>query len=171
VSTSPSVRRFAPDEWRIYRQLRLQALAESPDAFGRTLSEEEFRPDAEWSARLASDSGSDLPLVAEVNGKPLGLAWGKRDPSSSDTAHLYQMWVAPAHRRLRVGQLLLDGVIAWATAADVRWMVLGVNCGDTPAMRLYLRAGFKPTGEPGTMRCGVALLGQPMRAQLKPRAA
>jgi len=100
----------------------------------------------------------------------VGLAWGRIDDSSPDTAHVYQMWVAPGHRRLGAGRMLLDAVIAWATAANVRWVALGVACGDTPAMRLYSRAGFRPVGEPSSIRPGSALLAQPMRLELEPRA-
>jgi len=36
----PIVRKFASDEWRLYRMLRLAALEESPDAFGSTVAHE-----------------------------------------------------------------------------------------------------------------------------------
>jgi hypothetical protein len=36
----PEIRAFAPHEWRIYRDLRLRALSDSPDAFVRTFAEE-----------------------------------------------------------------------------------------------------------------------------------
>lgn len=171
MNAIPSIRRFARDEWRTYRNLRLQSLEESPDAFGRTTLEEQDRPDAHWSARLESALGSDLPLLAEVDGHAVGLAWGRIDPSSPDTAHVYQMWVAPSHRRLGAGKRFLEAVIAWAATANVRWVALGVTCGDTPAMRLYSRLGFEPTGDPVPLRPGSPLLAQPMRLELKPRAA
>jgi GNAT superfamily N-acetyltransferase len=164
----PATRPLARDEWRTYRDLRLRSLEESPDAFGRTLSEERDRSDEQWAARLEAVSSSDLPLVAEVNGQHVGLAWGRVEPSTPDTAHVYQMWVAPSHRGLGAGQLLLNAVIGWATAAGVSWIALGVTCGDTAAMRLYSRAGFKPVGEPAPLRPGSPLLAQPMRLGLGP---
>ena len=167
--TTTVVRRLAPHEWRTYRDVRLRALADSPDAFSRTLPEDRARPDTEWSARLAGAAGFDLPLIAEADGEPVGLAWGRIDASAPDVAHLYQMWVAPSHRRLGAGRLLLDAVIRWAKAANVRSLALGVTCGDTPAMRLYVRAGFKPAGAPEPLRPGSTLLAQPMRLDLETR--
>ncbi|MCA9712598.1 MAG: hypothetical protein KDK70_42615, partial [Myxococcales bacterium] len=75
----PSVRRLEPSEWRVYRELRLRALAESPDAFGSTLARERERSDEQWQARVAEGarSPSSLGLVAEVDGEPIGLAWGR----------------------------------------------------------------------------------------------
>ncbi len=159
------IRTFAPQEWDTYRGLRLRALADSPDAFGSTLADEQDRPDAEWSRRLASgaDSRVNLPLVAEVHGEPIGLAWGRIDTSDPEVAALYQMWVAPNHRGLGAGQMLLEAVIAWARARNASYMDLGVTCGDRPARRLYERAGFKPMGEPQPLRPGSTLLVQPMR--------
>ena len=166
------IRTFAPHEWGTYRDLRLRALADSPDAFGRTLAEEQDRSDAEWSNRLATGANSswNLPLVAEVDGEPIGLAWGRLDESKPDVANLYQMWVAPSHRRLGAGQMLLEAVIAWARAMNASYLDLGVTCGDSPAMRLYTRAGFEPVGEPQRFRLGSELLGQPMRLKLSGEA-
>jgi GNAT superfamily N-acetyltransferase len=168
----PSIRTFAGDEWRLYRDLRLRALADSPDAFGSTLVEEAGRPDAEWARRLASsaDVRVNLPLVAEIRGQLVGLAWGRIDTSNPEVAALYQMWVAPPHRGRGVGEKLLEAVIAWATAQNAISLDLGVTCGDSPARRLYERAGFKPMGEPQPLRTGSTLLAQPMRLALKDAA-
>lgn len=71
-----SIRRFEANEWSAYRDLRLGALAESPDAFGSKLEYEQHRTDAEWADRLAlaADTEDDRPLVAESDGRPVGLA-------------------------------------------------------------------------------------------------
>ncbi len=164
--SAPLIRRFEPVEWRTYRSLRLQSVEESPDAFGRTLAEEQQRPDAEWAARLASDPRYDLPLLAEINGQGAGLAWGRIDASAPDSAHIYQMWVAPGHRGIGTGRMLLEEVIRWAAAAGVRRVDLGVTCGDTHATRLYARAGFEPVGDAAPLRPGSLLLAQPMRLAL-----
>ena len=163
-----TIRPFAPDEWRTYKDLRLRALADSPDAFGSTLAAEQDRSDADWSSRLASGaaSGLDLPLLAEVDGVPVGLTWGRIDRSDPRVANLYQMWVAPDYRRLGAGQMLLDEVIAWAKAKNVAHLDLGVTYRDSPAMRLYTRAGFQPVGQPEPLRPGADLLGQSMRLEL-----
>lgn len=164
----PQVRAFAPQEWQTYRDLRLLALAESPEAFGRTLAEEQLRPDEAWASRLRAGVASelDLPLLAEAAGQPVGLAWGRIEPASPDVAHLYQMWVAPGHRRRGVGGRLLAAVVAWSQARQASYLELGVTLGDTPARRLYERAGFAPVGGPKLLRPGSSLMGQRMRLDL-----
>lgn len=169
MTAKPSIRTFAPHEWRTYRYLRLRALADSPEAFGRTLAEEKERPDAEWLARLRSgaDTRWNLPLLAEVGGKPAGLAWGRIEESRPEVANLYQMWVAPEYRRLGAGQMLLEAVIAWAREANARQLDLEVTWGDRPAVRLYQRAGFEPVGQPQPLRPGSDLMEQDMRLVLQ----
>jgi GNAT superfamily N-acetyltransferase len=172
MADDPSIRTVAAGEWRLYRDLRLRALADSPDAFGSTLMEEAGRSDAEWARHLASsaDARASLLLVAEIRSQLVGLAWGRIDTANPEMAALYQMWVAPLHRGRGVGERLLGAVVAWAMAQDAAWLDLGVTCGDSPARRLYERAGFKPIGEPGPLRPGSPLLAQRMRLVLKDAA-
>jgi GNAT superfamily N-acetyltransferase len=165
----PTIRTLTSHEWGIYKNLRLRALADSPDAFGGTLAQEIDRSDTEWSNRLSSGAESrwDLPLVAELGKEPIGLAWGRIESCDLDVAHLYQMWVAPDHRAMGAGQMLLKAVIAWARATNASYLALVVTCGNGPAMRLYARAGFQPVGEPEPLRPGSELLAQPMRLALR----
>ncbi len=62
--------------------------------------------------------------------------------------------------------MLVEAVIAWAQAKNANYLELGVTCGDSPARRLYSRAGFVPVGQPQLFRPGSSLLGQMMRLKL-----
>lgn len=169
MNHTPWVRSFDASEWPTYKALRLRALADAPDAFGGTLAAEQGRVDEEWQARLArgTSSRTDLPLVATTDQQAVGLAWARVDDADPTVAHLYQLWVAPEFRSQGAGRLLLAAAIDWAARlANVRTMVLGVTCGDTPATRLYARARFRAVGEPEPIRPGSTLLGQTMRLEL-----
>lgn len=163
-----SVRPWSSEEWRAYRDLRLRALSDSPDAFGSTLEREQARPDTDWQDRLTRGDASrlDLPLVAERNGEPVGMAWVKIDEADLTAASVYQMWVDPEHRGAGLGLQLITQSIEWARAARVHVLELGVTCGDTAATRLYTRVGFEPVGEPTPLRPGSTLLAQTMRLEL-----
>lgn len=164
MSSAPIVERLTAQEWRTYRDLRLRALADAPDAFGSTLAAERARLDAEWERQLAAaaPSPADLPLVARVGPEAVGLAWARIEDAVPEVAHLFQVWVAPEHRGRGIGQLLLDAAVAWARASGARSMVLNVTRGDTPAVRLYTRAGFRPVGAPEPLRPGSAVTVQSM---------
>jgi ribosomal protein S18 acetylase RimI-like enzyme len=155
-SAAVSVRRFGSDEWPEYREIRLRALADAPDAFGSTHEVERAKPDEHWAERvaLAASSRSQLLLVAELLGERVGLVLGFIDPAVPDIARVYQMWVAPEARGRGCGKVMLDTVLAWARGANARCVTLCVTCGDTPARRLYERAGFTPHGDPEPLRPG-----------------
>ncbi len=104
--------------------------------------------------------------MAEVDGEPIGLAWGRIERTNPDVANLYQMWVAPNYRSLGAGRLLLEAVIAWAREKNARYLELGVTYRESPAMQLYRRAGFEPAGEPEPLRPGSKWLLLPMRLDL-----
>jgi GNAT superfamily N-acetyltransferase len=169
MDRKPEIRPFVSHEWPLYKSLRLRALAESPDAFGSTLAAEQGRSDHDWSNRLASGINSelDLPLVAEVDGVPAGLAWGRVDRDDPEVVNLYQMWVAPEYRGLGAGQMLVETVITWAKDKGARCLNLGVTDRDSPARRLYRRLGFAPVGQPEPLRPGSDLFCQSMRLQLR----
>jgi ribosomal protein S18 acetylase RimI-like enzyme len=160
-----TVRRFTPEDWRLYRDLRLRALQDAPDAFGSTYAHECERADTDWRTRLArgSTSNRDLPLVAEVDGEPGGLAWACLEDEVPAVAHLYQMWVAPECRRQGVGGALLDAAVAWARTVESDALMLDVTVSNGPAVHLYEQAGFVPVGNPKPLRPGSPLQSRSLR--------
>lgn len=168
VSSAITVQRFATHEWPGYRELRLRALTDSPDAFGSTLEREAAFPDDLWAERIerGANSPTDLPLVARIGDEVIGLAWGRVQEADPREVHVYQVWVAPEHRGRGVGQALLGAIIAWARESGARQISLEATCGNSAAMRLYAREGFRPVGDPEPMRPGSPLLKQGMRLEL-----
>ena len=156
------IRPLRAHDWPLHRAARLRALADSPDAFGSTLAEAVARPDAAWAARLreAERSGQDHPLVAEVKGELAGLLWAQR---RADEVELFQVWVAPACRGRGVGAAMLAEALRWARATGAAGVLLDVTWGDSAAVRLYRRAGFREEGRPAPFREGSPLLAQVMR--------
>ena len=107
-----TVRAFKPEEWPQYRDVRLRALQESPDAFGSTFEDAVKYPDAIWKNRLLDLSiTSDLALAAFDGDEAMGLAWGRIEPETPERADLFQMWGSPDIRGQGIGRKLLDGVI------------------------------------------------------------
>jgi ribosomal protein S18 acetylase RimI-like enzyme len=164
------IRPFLADEWPLYRDLRLRALQDSPDAYGSILALEAGLSDDEWSERLARgvQSQNELPLMAECDGESCGLAWVRLDDGAPESAHLYQMWVAAEYRRRGVGRALVDAAGAWARGMGARRLELDVTSNNAAAILLYEGAGFVTYGEPRPLRPGSTLEAQSMRRELWP---
>ena len=142
------IRELQRHEWALFRELRLRALAESPDSFARRFADEQAQPDAHWMRLTESVTipGGQVMLVAEEDGRPLGLAFGLFDKERPKIGHVGGMWVDPAARGLGAGQALLDAAIAWARGRELESLELWVTEGNGAALRLYERLGFADTG-------------------------
>ncbi len=143
------------EDWRVYRDIRLQALKVAPDAFGSTYEASADYPEETWLERLTSlDQRFDFPALATVDENAVGLAWGRIEPSRLRRADLFQMWTDPLIRGKGVGRGLLDAVMGWArdNAATEIW--LSVTVGNKAAAGLYESAGFRISGEPEQTRPG-----------------
>jgi ribosomal protein S18 acetylase RimI-like enzyme len=124
------------DDWRLWRHLRLQALAESPDMYGSTLAERTGAGDTEdrWRQRF---SAVPLNIVVHCDGVPAGIVGTYEQPGG--TVELISMWVARAARGRGVGDAAVQAVLNWAGGRDV---VLSVKTHNRPAIALYERNGF-----------------------------
>jgi len=149
VPADPAVRRILPDEWQVYRQVRLTALAEAPYAFMSTLEREQGFGEDIWRQRLGSPTAATF--LAWRDGQPAGTATGKVDDSADEYAvpsawQLVGMWVDPRARGLGVADELVDTVAGHAMAEGAASLVLWVTEVNDRARAFYKRMGFLPTG-------------------------
>lgn len=143
-----SVRRADGSDWEVVRALRLDALTLAPDAFGSRLWEERDRAEAWWRRRL---DGPGTTLLGLLDGSPCGLALVEATREDAAVAGLYSMWVAPDARGRGVGDALMVAAIEVARARGFTRIVLDVGDDNAPAIALYARHGFVPTGRTSTL--------------------
>lgn len=162
------IRLLTLQDWRLYKLIRLTSLEDSPDSFGSTYEHEAALSDAEWLARLDLEfRGLEaLPLVAELAGHAVGLAWGVIHEPASKTAHIYQMWVSPTQRGKGIANSLLSEITAWAFHKGCERIALAVTASNEAAVRMYHSSGYLPTGSLEELRSGSALMVQPMVKRL-----
>lgn len=159
-----AIRPIQAHEWATYRDLRLRALRDAPDAFGSNFAAESMRSDEAWAQRIlaATTSGKDCPLFAFDGKQVCGLIWCKLSTDDALRADLYQMWVAPEARGRGAGRALLEAALDWARKKACRQVHLGVTAADSPALRLYQSHGFRALGPLEPLREGSALMVQAM---------
>lgn len=145
---SITVRRLTPDDAAAYQQLRLEALRESPSAFGASYEEECDLAAEAIAARLApkADRG---PFAAFHGAQPVGLvALGRENHLKlSHKAMIWGLYVTPAARGQGVGRALLQAALALASSVpQIRQVNLCVNASNAAAIRLYESLGFQTFG-------------------------
>ncbi len=137
------IRRIAPDDGLLLRDLRLRSIVDAPSAFGQPIEEARGRPEKEWhrSARQSSHGDNRAWLIAERDGYGVGLVQGrKRRP---ETLLLFSMWVDPSARRLGVGRALIESLEAWGRGWDATETILWVYGSNDEAIRFYRDLGFE----------------------------
>lgn len=136
---------LTPDDWRLWRKLRLAALTEAPAAFAATLAEWSGAGDVEhrWRARLENVA---LNLVLTCEGEPVGMV-SVTAPEADRDAELISMWVAPSARGRGVGDVAVRHVLAWVRQEyPGSGVALAVKKGNDHAQDLYRRHGFTDAG-------------------------
>jgi ribosomal protein S18 acetylase RimI-like enzyme len=141
-----TIRPLAPADAGAYRELRLRALREHPDAFGR--APDEVDAVEVWAERFRVDPGSDLDFtLGAFEGDTLvGVAGCRRERlvKHRHTAYIWGMYVAPEHRGAGLGRrLFLTAVGRARTWPDLESLWLEVTTTNRGARALYASCGFR----------------------------
>jgi GNAT superfamily N-acetyltransferase len=136
------VRRAVVGDEAILRELRLQAMLDSPEAFGSNYERELQRTEADWRRWLFPGA----TFILEVGGLSRGIVACAHDEVDELVVNLMAMWLAPSHRGTGASEQLVSAVVAWAKSESARCVRLHVIKSNDPARRLYERCGFLQTG-------------------------
>ncbi len=141
------IRTLNPEDAAEYREVRLRALRDHPEAFATSYEEERQRSLEEVTARLVPGP-EQVTLGAFDGDRLLGIATLIR-PAKAKLRHratLAAMYVIPEAREQKLGRALLERVFAIADEWDVSDVALAVTVGNHAARNLYASAGFVPYG-------------------------
>lgn len=141
------IRRLGPDDAAAYRELRLRALREHPEAFTSSWEEDSAKP-AEASRQRLASAHTAFWGAFDGAGTLLGMVGLERLPRAKERhkGHVVGMYVAPEAGGRGAGQALLQALVDEAVAGGLSDLVLTVTEGNGTALRLYERAGFRAFG-------------------------
>lgn len=158
-----SLRILTGEDIQAFRALRLYALQASPEAFGRTVEEEEKFSDEEITARLHPLYNIPQRFVVgawSTDKQLVGMVGFFREEAvkSWHKGTIWGMFVHPEYRRHGIGRMLMQGIlqrIVWL--GGVERVNLCVNSANEPARSLYESLGFAVFGtERKAMKMGDA---------------
>jgi len=141
------IERLRPEDWKRLKKLRLDALKDSPDAFGSTLESALRYNDSDWESSI----GKLTTFVAVQDGLDRGMLRCAPDKSNPSSIFLISMWVAPAARRKGLAEKLIEVSAQWAQSAGYEKFILDVADNNISAIKLYSKLLFEPNGETGTL--------------------
>ena len=141
-----TVRPAIPADAERLRALRIEALADTPEAFAADYAAAVAEPVDAWAERIIRNSAQETGVicVAVIEDRLIGMMglgcghW----PKTRHGGIIWGVYVTPGWRGHRVAEALLDECIAWARAHGLAVVKLGVITTNTPAIRCYARCGF-----------------------------
>jgi RimJ/RimL family protein N-acetyltransferase len=146
VTVRPAREEDAP----AYRDLRLEALRNHPEAFSSDYAANLARPMTFWTERLQFNSTDSAAMIyfAVHDQQLIGMCGITRtnSPKIQHSANIVGMYVRPDWRGFRIAEGLVTACVDWARTRDVKIVKLAVVTTNTGAIRCYARCGFQVYG-------------------------
>jgi ribosomal protein S18 acetylase RimI-like enzyme len=137
-----TVRALGGEDWQAFREVRLAALRESPEAFASTYGDEAAYDEDLWRLRL----GRSERLLASQGDQAVGIA-SLGQAEEDGVAELFGMWVDPSRRGSGVAWQLTHAAALHARAAGRRALKLWVSTDNGRAVAFFSSYGFRPTDQ------------------------
>lgn len=130
-----------------YRQLRLEALLNHPEAFASSYEEESSFDDSFFLNRLKQESSYSIGVF---DGKTL-VGMAAFVPQSRlkirHIADIFSVYITPKYRKQNLGYHMLQAIILHAkTLGYIEQIKLSVTATNLDAIKLYKRCGFEIYG-------------------------
>ncbi|MEQ8438562.1 MAG: GNAT family N-acetyltransferase [Ilumatobacter fluminis] len=143
----------------MWRDVTLQSLADSPNAFRPTLAEASVQPEEFWRGMVGQTVEHERSnLWVAVSGDDLVGKLFARIDEELTTVYLGAMWVAPDARGAGIGGRLMQAAEAWGEDRGVTRYELWVTEANQAAVRFYESLGYVPTDDIQMLREGSELV-------------
>ena len=145
-----TIRLGSAEDAAAYRDLRLEALHNHPEAFSSDYETGLAKPMSYWTERLRFDKPGDGVMLyfAVHDGQLIGMCGISHtdSPKLVHSAYIVSMYVRPKWRGLRIAEELINTCLDWGRAHGIKIVKLGVTTTNSPAILCYVRCGFHVYG-------------------------
>lgn len=131
------------DDWQVFRDLRLAALRDAPDAFVASYEDEADSDESFWRDRITDASR----FVAARDGEHVGLVSLGLHHGDVEVGEVFGLWSAPDARGTHIARQLVDDAIAQARSDGRRRVYFWVGSDNVAAIGFASSYGFRPTSE------------------------
>jgi ribosomal protein S18 acetylase RimI-like enzyme len=143
-----TVKRATLEDWKNYKEIRLDALQKNPESFGRAYEEEKNRSENEWKSKLEDKNRTTLLVL---DGKKAVGILGIIFESSARVAHIadiISVYLKEEYRGKGIASQLMEEAIKVIKSRKITKKVkLNVTTNQLPAVNLYKKFGFRIVGE------------------------
>lgn len=141
---SLEIRELGPEDWRLFRDFRLEALRAAPGVFSTSFDEARARADATWAATLSDPDNAVFGVFDVDRMIALTSVFTSRDDPERRTALLAMSFIDPAYRGRGLSGMLYDARLDWVRRRPgFRRVVVSHRRSNTASMRANQRYGFR----------------------------
>lgn len=137
------VRILDEGEWELYRDVRLAALREAPEAFVARYEDEAAQDEDFWRERMTRA----YRIVAERKGELVGLVCLGLHDEDPETREVFGLWTAPTARGERAAWDLVTLASQKAAKDGGRLLYYWAGSDNSKAVGFASSFGFRPTAE------------------------
>lgn len=137
------IEKLPEDRWEEFRELRVEAVTNVPQAFLSNPKETKNKQKEDWI------DWSKSSIFAEDNGKLVGTVAGiiEEKEKLKHIAKIVGVYVRPEYRGKKIGEMLLKRMIEKLSSIHgIKKVKLGVVVTQKPAFSLYKKLGFVEVG-------------------------
>jgi ribosomal protein S18 acetylase RimI-like enzyme len=143
-----------PPDWQEYKEIRLESLKESPQAFGGTFANESSQTDDQWKERITDNRR--FFVLAQEGGATIGITGAKKVGDTDWT--IVAVYLTPESRGKGYSKQLLSSVLQELKSRGAKLVTLTVNTEQKSAIKLYQGLGFQITDTLKDEKLGDGLL-------------
>jgi ribosomal protein S18 acetylase RimI-like enzyme len=137
-------------DWKLYKDIRLEALENVPQAFGQSYTDAANQPDSHWQDILSQENR--FFVLTEENGIVVSVAGTKQ--ITDDTWFVIAVYTRPAFRGKGIAKETIQEVLNELQKRGIKKAELSVNVDQEAAIALYKGLGFSITRTAADQKMG-----------------
>ena len=138
-----TIRLLGEDEWQLYREVRLAALGDAPEAFVARVEDEATCGEEFWRERMSRARR----IVAESDDNPVGLVGLGLHDDDPESGEVFGLWTSPTVRGQHVARDLVSTAAQQAAADGCRRLYFWAISDNASAVGFASSFGFRPTSK------------------------
>jgi RimJ/RimL family protein N-acetyltransferase len=137
------LKQLMPDEWPLYKKLRLEALQNAHGSFGGSYDKESLLEDSVWQERLA-DARSAFWVLYDQD-QPIGMTGVIEAKDDPETTALIASYIHPDYRGKGLSNLFYKARIEWSKQNGYRRVMVSCRASNTASKAANRKFGFAHT--------------------------